>query len=620
MTPMFRCFAVSAVVWFAGAGLLSAQDGAAFYKQGCATCHDGGMDRAPNREAFRQMAPATVLAAMETGPMISMAVRFSLPQRRMIAEYLTGKSFSDPIPTVASPQAMCEGAPGTFTLPASGPVWNGWGGNAANTRFQSAAAAGFTAADVPRLKLKWAFGFPGELTRMGAPILAGGRLFVGSAEGKVVSLDAKTGCVEWVYEAASGVRSPISIAQIQTSAGPRTAAFFGDGRAFAYAVDAATGKEIWKTKVDDYPSAGITGGTVFYQNRVYVPVKSGEEATGSSPTYECCRFRGSLVALDASTGKQVWKTYTITEEPKPTKKNKLGTQLWGPSGGPIWSTPVVDPKRNAIYVTTGDNYSEPTSKMSDSFVAMDADSGKILWSRQMTANDAYNAACRLPDKTNCPDVDGPDFDFGASPILVTLANGKRLVVAGQKSGLVHALDPDQGGELVWSTRVGIGGTMGGVQWGSAADGQNVYVANSDILRVMLPFANNTDADPKRGGGMYALSLDTGKRVWYTPPVGCGEKKRCSPAQSAAVTAIPGVAFSGSVDGHLRAYAAGDGKIVWDVDTALDYKTVNGVPARGGSLDGAGPVIGGGVLYVNSGYASAGGMPGNVLLAFSVDGK
>jgi len=294
--------------------------------------------------------------------------------------------------------------------------------------------------------------------------------------------------------------------------------------------------------------------------------------------------------------------------------------LWGPSGAPIWSTPAVDPRRNTIYVTTGDNYSDPSSSMSDAFIAMDADTGKILWSRQMTANDAYTSACRMPDKTNCPEVNGPDFDFGASPILVTLGNGKRLVVAGQKSGMVHALDPDQGGELVWSTRVGIGGTMGGVQWGSAADANTIYVANSDILRVMLPYANNTDADPKRGGGMYALRLDTGKQVWFTPPIGCGEKKRCSPAQSQAVTAIPGVAFSGSVDGHLRAYDAVNGKVVWDVDTAIDYKTANGVTARGGSLDGAGPVIGGGVLYVNSGYSSAGGMPGNVLLAFSVDGK
>ncbi len=310
----------------------------------------------------------------------------------------------------------------------------------------------------------------------------------------------------------------------------------------------------------------------------------------------------------------------IPEEPAPTKKNKIGTQLWGPSGAPVWSTPAVDVRRNALYVTTGDNYSDPPSRMSDAFVAMDLDSGKILWWKQTTPNDAYTSACRLPDKTNCPDSNGPDFDFAASPILVTLANGRRALVAGQKSGIVHALDPDRQGEIIWQTRVGRGGTGGGVQWGSAADGRNVYVANSDIGRIMLTFSQFTDADPKQGGGLFALKLETGERVWFTPPAGCGDRPRCSPAQSAAVTAIPGVAFSGSVDGHMRAYSTADGSVLWDFDTVRTYDTVNGVPGRGGSLDGPGPVIAGGLMLFNSGYHTNGGAPGNVLLAFSVDGK
>jgi polyvinyl alcohol dehydrogenase (cytochrome) len=237
----------------------------------------------------------------------------------------------------------------------------------------------------------------------------------------------------------------------------------------------------------------------------------------------------------------------------------------------------------------------------------------------MTADDAYTAACRLPDKTNCP-INGPDFDFGSSPILVDLPNGKRALLAGQKSGIVHALDPDQQGEVLWQVRVGKGGTMGGVQWGSAADSQNLYVAVSDIKRLMLTFTTLTDADPNQGGGMFALNLATGKQVWYTPPFSCGERKRCSPAQSAAVSALPGVAFSGSVDGHLRGYSTVDGKVIWDFDTVGPHKTVNGVEARGGSIDGPGPAISGGMIFANSGYVSAGGMPGNVLLAFSVDGK
>jgi polyvinyl alcohol dehydrogenase (cytochrome) len=238
----------------------------------------------------------------------------------------------------------------------------------------------------------------------------------------------------------------------------------------------------------------------------------------------------------------------------------------------------------------------------------------------MTEKDAYTSACRLPDKTNCAASNGPDLDFGASPILITQANGRRMLLGPQKSGVVHALDPDANGEILWQTRVGRGGTMGGVQWGSAVDATQIYVALSDIGRLMLNYSTSTDADPKQGGGMFALRLSDGSRAWFTPPPACGDRPRCSPAQSAAVSAIPGIAFSGSVDGHIRAYSASDGRIVWDFDTIREYQTVNGVPGRGGSIDGPGPVIGGGMVYVNSGYPTAGGTPGNVLLAFSVDGK
>jgi polyvinyl alcohol dehydrogenase (cytochrome) len=565
------------------------------------------------------MSAERVLSAMESGPMISMANRQSAAARRAIAEYVTGKSFDHPLDTAPAPAAMCTSPAPEFGDPSTGAQWNGWGKNLLNTRFQTAAEAGISAANVSRLKVKWAFGFPATIESNAQASMANGRIFIGSSIGTVYSLDAASGCIRWYFNAASGVRAAISIGQIDTGTGARYAAFFGDGAAFTYAVDAATGKLIWKTKVDDFPVAHITGSLLFNKGRVYVPVASGEEGAGASPNYECCRFRGSMVALDASTGKQIWKTYTI-EEPHKTTKNKIGTQLWGPSGAPIWSSPSIDVQRNALYATTGDNYSDPTSRMSDAFMAFDLDTGKILWSRQMTPADAYTSACRLPDKTNCPESNGPDFDFSSGPILVTLANGKRELVAGQKSGLVHAVDPDNQGELLWSVRVGKGGTNGGVQWGSATDGTNVYVALADLGRIVVPYSLSTDVDPKKGGGMFALNLATGKQVWYTPPVPCGDRKRCSPAQSAAVTAIPGVAFSGSVDGHLRAYSAADGSVLWDADTVAPYKTVNGVEAHGGSMDGPGPVIGNGMLFVNSGYSAGGGMPGNVLLAFSVDGK
>ncbi|MEO8099364.1 MAG: PQQ-binding-like beta-propeller repeat protein [Acidobacteriota bacterium] len=614
-----KLFAALAVA----AGLACAQtpaapDGGALFNEMCASCHNGSLDRAPNREALRSMAADRVLAALERGVMVSVTVRRTTPERRAIAEFASGKSLADVSTTKPLASAMCAAGVGRAFNPTSGPAWIGWGQNSSNTRFQS--APGLTAADVPKLKLKWAFAFPTDIISNGQAAVAGGRVFIGSNSGMVYSLDARSGCIHWYFQADTWVRAAFNFGRIATPAGPVEAAFFGDGGATMYAVEAATGKQIWKTEVDPYPVARVTGTPKLHQGRLYVPVASGEEGPGGVATYECCRFRGSIVALDAATGKQIWKTFTIDEEAKPTKKNSVGTQLWGPSGAPIWSSPVIDTKLNRLYATTGNNYSDPATRTSDAFLALDLTTGKILWSRQMTPADAYDVACRMPDKTNCPEVDGPDFDFAASPILVDLANGKRALVAGQKSAYVHALDPDQQGEVIWSKKIGRGGSAGGVQWGSAADNENVYVALSDVGRVMLTYSQATDADPKVGGGMFALRLRDGNQVWYTKPAECGTKPRCSPAQSAAVTAIPGVAFSGSVDGHMRAYAAKDGRIVWDFDTIRDYPTVNGVPGRGGSLDGPGPAIAGGMVYFNSGYPTAGGQSGNVLLAFSVDGK
>jgi polyvinyl alcohol dehydrogenase (cytochrome) len=598
----------------------SAQDGASLYRQNCAACHDAGVDRAPSREALQTMSAERVLTSLESGAMLSMASRVSAADRRALAQFVTGKSLSARDLSMTPPaSAMCT-TRGTTANLLNGPSWNGWGGNDHNTRFQDRGTAGFTAAQVPRLKVRWAFGFPGDLDANAQPSISGGRVFVGSQGGKVYALSAETGCIHWFFEARAAVRGAITIGQLTTGNGPAYAAFFGDLGGNVYALNATTGALLWTMRADPHALARIVGSVVFHAGRVYVPVASAEETAGAPSTYECCRFRGSVSALNAATGKLIWKTFTIAEEAQPTTKNAIGTQLWGPSGAGVWSSPAIDARRNVLYATTGDNYSAPATSTSDAFVAMDLDSGKVLWWKQMTAGDAWNTACRLPDKTNCPDPTAPDFDFSSPPILVTLASGRRALVAGQKSGMVHAVDPDDQGKILWQARAGTGGTLGGVQWGSAADGSNIYVALSDIVRTAIPNSLGTNADPKAGGGMFAFRLETGERVWYTPPPGCGNRARCSPAQSAAVSAIPGVVFSGSVDGHLRAYSTADGSILWDFDSVGPYKTVNEVPARGGSFDGPGPAIAGGMLLVNSGYARAGGMPGNVLLAFSVDGQ
>ncbi len=578
-------------------------DGEAVYKAHCAQCHDKGVGRAPQLLTLSLLLPEQVLAALTTGKMAEQGKALTMAESRSVATFVTGGKTFAPADTSAQQDACAAPAP-AFDKPFDGPHWNGWGVDLSNRRMQPAAMAGLRADQVPQLKLKWAFAFPGAGKASAQPTVVGGRIFAGSDSGKVYSLDAATGCIYWTFKADRTVRSAISIGRV----GTKWVAYFGDQHAQAYAVDATTGALLWKVHVEEHPAAMITGAPALYEGRLYVPTSSYEEVTGAAAKYECCKFRGAVTALDAATGERIWKSYTIAEEPHPVRKNKQDTQLWGPSGAGVWSSPTIDPKKHAVYVVTGDAYSDPVARTSDAFLAFDLGTGKLLWSRQLTEGDAYNLAC--PSGDNCPEANGPDFDFGCSPNLVDLPNGKRALISGQKSGIVWALDPDQQGEVLWQMRVGKGGPLGGVQWGNASDSEKVYAAVSDHFATK----NLSEA-----GGIFALKLATGERVWSTPAPACS-KPNCSPAQSAAVTVIPGVVFSGSLDGHLRAYSTAEGKIIWDVDTAIDYQGVNGVKGKGGSLDGPGPVVVGGILYVNSGYGMFGEMPGNVLLAFSVDGK
>jgi len=336
----------------------------------------------------------------------------------------------------------------------------------------------------------------------------------------------------------------------------------------------------------------------------------------------CCTFRGSESAIDAANGKVLWKRYMIPEIAKERAKTRRGAKVSGPSGVGIWTAATIDPEHDAIYVVTGDNYSDPPTALSDALVALKMSTGDILWSKQFTAKDVYNSSCQVADKVNCPDVEGPDYDFASPAILVSLQNGRRALLLGQKSAVVFAVDPDRRGQALWQTRVGEGGVVGGIEWGSASDGRNIYVALSDVrFKVDRKPGSNDRAyqlDPDKGGGLFALRADNGERMWQTPPPGCSGRPACSPAQSAAITGIPGVVWSGAEDGHLRAYSTSNGKIVWDYDTAHEFQTVNGVSGRGGTIDVAGPVVADGMLFSVSGYPARGGMPGNVLLAFRVE--
>lgn len=607
-----RANAILAVILiWPGAAAAAQQDGAALYAAHCAQCHDGNdaQSRVPGRGAMQAMSFDHVLGTLTSGSMAAMAKDRSDDERRAIASFVTGKAATSD--GAADAEGRCTQQAGGFPQPLDGPRWNGWGVDAGNSRFQPADMAGLTAAQVPRLRLKWAYAFPGASLSFAPPTIVGGLLFIGGTDRKMHALDARSGCTLWTLPIDAAVRAAISFAPL--SGFDQFAIYFGDLRANAYAVNALTGALIWKTKVEEHAAARITGAPVLHEGVLYVPVSSIEEAAGSQPSYECCTFRGSVVALEAATGRPVWQAYTIPEVPHPTEKNAKGTQLFGPSGAAIWSAPTIDAKRNAIYVATSNSYSNPPAATSDAVLALDLATGKLLWKQQVTPNDAYVVACYSMDRTNCPDEHGPDHDFGQSPILMTSRDGKRRLAVAQKSGVVHAFDPDEDGNILWQTRVGKGGPLGGSEWGSAADSDRIYVANSDVR---FTRDGTRQLEPAEGGGLFGLDLASGKVVMEVPPVACGDRLQCSPALSAAVSVIPGVVFSGSVSGFLRAYAT-DGKLLWEFDTARDYQAVNGVPAHGGAIDGPGPVIAGGMLYTNSGYSLWSGVAGNVLLAFEV---
>ena len=597
-------------------------DGEQLYGRYCAHCHEGQVKRAPHRDVMSRLPAEMVLHSLEVGKMRVQGWIRTSGEKRAMSEWITGKKLPPPSDEEATVAGFCEETPGTFSIEDGAPQWNGWGVDVFNTRYQSAEQAGISADQVPELKVKWVFGLPMDF-RASQPTVAGGRVFIGSTKGRVYALDAKSGCLYWSVKTSGGVRSTLVVDTLPGTNPPRYVVYVGDTEANVYALDARTGKQLWKVDVDDHPLATITGTPKTHGNRIYVSTTALEEVAGSDPQYECCTFRGKLMALNRFNGKLVWTGYTLPDPPAPVRKNAIGTQLWGPSGASIWSSPALDPERNRIYAATGDNYSDPASLTSDAVVAFDMRTGELLWSKQFTAGDAWNVGCEMDEDINCPEARGPDLDFASSPILRILPNGRRVILAGQKSGVMHAIDPDRNGEILWQHRVGKGGLAGGIQWGSAADAQQVYVALSDIGMVPISDSDTGWAvrlDGSVGGGMFALDIESGERKWHVPPVSCEGRPKCSPAQSAAVSALPGVVFSGSVDGHLRGYATDTGEVVWDYNADQEYESTNGVKTRGGSFDGPGPTIAGGMMYVNSGYGFWGGMSGNALIAFSVNGE
>jgi polyvinyl alcohol dehydrogenase (cytochrome) len=577
-------------------------NGSGIFDRSCASCHRAGEKEVPAPELLRALTPEAIVNALTIGKMSAQGAGLSAAERAAVAQFLTGRAPA--AATASSTSNQCT-TPVPTTDPTRGPSWMGWGNDGSNSR--NAPQGGLTAADVPKLKLKWAYGFAGITTARVQPAMAGGKLFVASDNAELNAIDPKTGCVYWTFKADFGVRSALTVGPYRNAGQTAYAVFFGDQRANAYAVDTITGRQIWKRKVDEYPSAAITGAPTVQDGKVFVPIQGlQEEGSGGRGTTACCKFRGNLTALNADTGAILWKTYMV-DEPKLRGTGSRGQEAWGPAGGAIWSAPTVDMRRRLVYVSTGNAYADPVQPMTDAIVAMDLDSGKVKWFYQATANDQWLGGCGARNGGNlgCPEVQGPDHDFSAAPLLATSGNRQILVVP-QKSGMAHALDPDTG-DVVWKYRFGQGSGLGGV-WGAAADGENVYFGVSD-------------GQSQNPGGVRAAKLATGEQIWSVPgptPRLCAGQQRCGGSQGGAVTLIPGAVIAGSHDGGLRAYSTTDGTVLWQFDTNKEFTTVNGVKATGASIDGSPLIVANGMIFVNSGYGGIAARPGNVFLAFGLD--
>ena len=616
------------------AGMARAQgappDGAALYTLRCAACHDSAQDRTPAKAVLAKNPPAFILSSMRAGVMAPMAQGLSPAEMVAIAWHVSQVA-GDPDPNaIWGPSAAATPLDGPKCVRAPRPLdlktrarWNGWSPKGDNARYQP--DPGLTAAQVPRLKLKWAFNYPGS--KNGQATIVGDRLYVTSMSGAVYMLDAKTGCVHWRHVAEAATRSSVTVVALPKGAGARHALFYSDWTKSAVALDADTGRQLWKTRVDDSDGLQMTGAPTVHGGRVFVPISSGIEAFAADDRWECCKFRGSVVALDLASGRVLWKTYTTDQEPKPYRLNRLGRQMWGPSGGAIWSAPTVDAKRGLIYVGTSNSYTDVPYDGSDAVMAMEMATGKVAWKTQVLANDNYINGCwrngERPPAANCPSPVGPDFSIGNSPILVDIAAGRQLLLVGQKSSHVHALDPARGGAIVWQKRLSPGSALGGVEFGMATDGRTLFAGVSDVI-----------AGPTGKPGLYAMRVTDGELLWSAPgdvkPTCRWGGRWCHGAVSQAVTLIPGAVFAGAYDGHFRAYDPRSGRILWDVDTGSHpISVLGGKTAYGGVFDGAGPTVAGGLVYVHSGYAGRSGTSGgrdltgadgNVLMAFSVDGQ
>ena len=589
--------------------------GRQIYAQYCAACHDNPEEtKSPAVTSLQQMGIRAISHALTHGKMRPNAASLSDAQIAAVAGYLGANSEVDN----GWVEAMrCEGPRQEI---ASGlvPTVGGFGIDLKNQRNMNTAQTGLSMQDMGALELQWAIGFPQTANMRAQPAIVGNTMYLSVVDsGQLFAMDIAPGeqpCVKWVYDHGLPLRTAIGTGTLDNGT---DVLVFGDGAAHIQMLEARNGKLLWRTSVRVSSVANTTGMPVLYKDRVYAPVSSGELNMGAAADYECCTSHGAVVALDADTGDTQW-IYRTMPDAVPIGVNRVGTQLWGPSGAPIWTTPAIDEKRGVLYVGTGQNTSEPPTDTSDAILAIDLEDGSLRWSFQATANDIYLTGCMSdPDGPNCPPAYSvnADWDFGASVIIASNSSGRDVLLAGQKSGMLWALDPDNGGELLWSTEVGPGGPVGGIHWGMAFDGERVYAAVNQVGMIGEP----EDEEP----GLHAVDVDSGEIQWSfinAPDCSDGRSEHIASCASnyglsAATLLVDGAVIQGGNDGFLRIFDSEDGSLLFRYDTAREFETLNGIPAHGGSIDNATTVAANGMLLVQSGYGLL-GAPGNVLLAFA----
>lgn len=599
--------------------------GGKLFDRDCAGCHDNPATHAPTRKALEGMSKESIMIATEFGKMQPMAAHLSKQERGLIALYLTRNA--------AASNDWIDAHRCSKEARADAPVYvANWGLGQQNRRFVSPAQAGIDRHTVASLKLSWTLALPRVTDMRSQPVIVGDTLYLGDKAGMLYALNRHSGCVYRHRKVLSGIRSALTLAKGEDG---RDLLVFADSLASIFAVDPATFDVVWQVSARLFDTSVITGSISYGDGHLYVPVSSYEVAVAGSPTYACCHSHGAVLALEAATGKRLWR-WDATPDAVTQGVNSAGVEQFGPAGASVWSTPAIDAARDLIYVGTGENLSPPATSTSDAIIALNRHTGELVWQFQATANDIWNAAC-LDDGPNCPENPGGDFDFGASVIIADRPGGGQLLLAGQKSGEVFAFDPDANNDaqrLIWRRRLSQGTTNGGIHWGMALVGDSLLVAVADPERERPGYIPRP--------GISALAIGNGEIRWqqsvardceydyrYRPLVGLAQVRKGTAKEhdpyacsfyyglSAALTATDQLVFGGALDGRIRAWDVSSGEQLWQARTAVAITAGNGLSGHGGAIDVAGQVIADGWVYVLSGYSLFGQLPGNLLLAYKV---